>query len=215
MIFFHGEILTCCYCLPLYICVIFFLLDYKGSSWLKRPDRFWSYWNMKSSKLRDEVFGGMWCSRKSPGREIGDLIWNSSLPPTIDLTNHHFSGPQFIYSVISSTITENILSTQKRSALEVNIHKPLSVITHLIQLHKDRKYYSWPLKIVNKLRTKEVRWYNQDHAAGVKCSSIWIQSSKYCLYDYIFMILLVQLLSLYISGKWQQNAKKYIMDYVM
>lgn len=102
-VIFFLEILTCCDCLPLCICVIFFLLDYKGSSWLKKLDRSWSYWNMKSSKLRDELFWGMWCSRKSPGREIGDPIWNSILPPTIDLTNHHFSGPQFIYSATPST----------------------------------------------------------------------------------------------------------------
>lgn len=105
LIFFLGEILTCIYCLPLFNWCHLFLLDYKGSPWLKRPDM--SYWNMKLSRLqRWAFFLGMWCSRKSPGE--GD--WRSNLklssailPAITDFANHWFFGPQFVCSVTSIT----------------------------------------------------------------------------------------------------------------
>lgn len=105
LIFFLGETLTCIYCLPLFNWCHLFLLDYKGSPWLKRPDM--SYWNMKLSRLqRWAFFLGCDVAEKALEREIGDLnlkLSSAILPAITDFANHWFFGPQFVYSVTSIT----------------------------------------------------------------------------------------------------------------
>ena len=139
LIFFLGEILTFIYCLPLFNWYHLFLLDYKGSPWLKRPDM--SYWNMKLSRLQRWAFFLAWdVAEKALEREIGDLIWNSVLPFCLQSLTLPIIGSLglslYVLSLLLLPLNNSFEWSRMLQNIVVNTYIPLSVIMHLIQLYE-------------------------------------------------------------------------------